>query len=125
MKTLSESIIGKRGNIHKFDIDDLRDEDIVILRCGEAMIVRGEMIRMRNPGGRSVYSIPIKNEVHLDLTSKFDPDRDIMKVYRVKRDLEPPLLDFDYFSFELLNLIDDIQHGKFKETKIYLMFERK
>ena len=123
MKHISESIIGKRGR--HFTVKDLQDRDIIILRSGAAMLIRGGEVRSKNPGGRSVFSMSLKDFINPDLTAKTDPDDDIMKVYRVEDIMEPPLIDFDYYSFELLNLIDEIQHGHYKGTRIDLMFERK
>lgn len=124
MKTIIESIIGRRGTQH-FTANDLQDGDIIILRSGVAMLIRNGEARSKNPGGRSVTSTSLKDFINPDLTAKTYPDDDIMEVYRIESDLEPPLTDFDYFSFELLNLIDNIQHNRINGTKIRLVFERK
>jgi len=124
MKTLYESIIGRKGTRH-FTANDLQDGDIIILRLGITMLIRNREARVKNPGGRSVLSMSLKDFINPDLTAKTDRDDDIMKVYRIESDLEPSLTDFDYFSFELLNLIDNIQHNRINGTKIRLMFERK
>ena len=123
MKHISESIIGKRGQ--RLMIDDLKDKDIIVLRSGLAMLIHNNEARVMHHGAHSAAITPLKEFINPDLTAKTDRDNDIMKVYRVERTLEPDLLDFDYTSTELLNLIDNIQHGKFKGTKIYLKFERK
>lgn len=124
MKTIIESIIGRRG-IRHFTVNDLQDGDIIILRSGAAMLIRDREARLKNPGGRSVTSMSLKDFINPDLTAKTYSDDDIMEVYRIESDLEPPLMDFDYFSFELLNLIDNIQHNRINGTKIRLMFKRK
>lgn len=103
--------------------DDIKDGDIIILRSGLAMIIHDGKACVRYPGGRT-GSTPIKTLFNSDLTAKTVTDDDIMKVYRINRNLEPPITDSIYFSFELYNLIDRIQQGNLIETTIQLMFER-
>jgi len=112
----------ERSRIVSFT-DDIKDGDIIVLRSGLAMIIYDGKACVRFPGGRT-GSTPIKTLFNSDLTAKTVTDDDIMKVYRINRNLEPPITDFIYFSFELYNLIERIQNGNLRETTIQLMFER-
>ena len=79
MKTLQESIIGKRGTPQKFLKSNLRSGDIVETRGGHLMIVNGNKFDFS--GG---YCTMINYDDFLMRIDRDIPLWDIMKVYRPK-----------------------------------------
>lgn len=79
MKTLQESIIGRKGISQKFSKSDLRPGDVAVTRNGHLMIVNGN--RFDFPGG---YCTMDNYDMYLKRADMRMTAWDIITVYRPK-----------------------------------------